>query len=126
MILFRASASLAPGATDLTADWGLLARTEAHLIPDARHFSLLQMPALHRLVEHQAPELSDCTVHDQYQKPLALRGFGPAAVYQFCTSSGRHSPDLARSSTDGGLAEVIVPAELTVWRGQGSTGRQPT
>jgi thioesterase domain-containing protein len=52
VLLFRASASLAPGAADLTAGWGLLARTEAHLIPDANHFSLLQMPALHRVVEH--------------------------------------------------------------------------
>ncbi|HJX28230.1 MAG TPA: amino acid adenylation domain-containing protein, partial [Thermoanaerobaculia bacterium] len=51
VVLFRASASLAPGATDLTGGWGLLARTEAHLIPDANHFSLLQMPALDRLVE---------------------------------------------------------------------------
>ena len=51
-ILFRASASLAPGAADLTSGWGLLARTEAHLIPDANHFSLLQMPALHRVVDH--------------------------------------------------------------------------
>ncbi|HVG10073.1 MAG TPA: amino acid adenylation domain-containing protein, partial [Thermoanaerobaculia bacterium] len=45
VLLFRASASLAPGATDLTGGWGLLARTEAHLIPDANHFSLLQIPA---------------------------------------------------------------------------------
>jgi len=37
VILFRASASLAPGATDLTAGWGLLARIEAHLILDANH-----------------------------------------------------------------------------------------
>lgn len=50
--LFRASDSLAPGATDLTAGWSLLARTEAHLIPDTDHFTLLQTPGLHRLVEH--------------------------------------------------------------------------
>jgi thioesterase domain-containing protein len=49
--LFRASASLAPEATDLTQGWGLLARTEAHLIPDANHFSLLKRPALDHLVE---------------------------------------------------------------------------
>jgi thioesterase domain-containing protein/acyl carrier protein len=49
--LFRAGASLAPGETDLTSGWGLLARTEAHLIPDADHNSLLQRPALDRLVE---------------------------------------------------------------------------
>ncbi|HVR96077.1 MAG TPA: hypothetical protein VMW27_05650, partial [Thermoanaerobaculia bacterium] len=50
--LFRAGASLAPGAADLTAGWGRLARTEAHLISDADHFTLLQTPALDRLVEH--------------------------------------------------------------------------
>jgi thioesterase domain-containing protein/acyl carrier protein len=50
--LFRAGASLAPGTTDLTSGWRRLARTEAHLIPDADHFSLLQTPALDRLVEH--------------------------------------------------------------------------
>jgi amino acid adenylation domain-containing protein len=57
MVLFRASASLPPGATDLTAGWGLLARTEAHLIPDTNHFSLLQMPALDRVVELLGPAL---------------------------------------------------------------------
>jgi thioesterase domain-containing protein len=56
--LFRASASLAPGATDLTAGWGRLARTEAHLIPDTDHFTLLQMPALHHLAEHLESALS--------------------------------------------------------------------
>jgi thioesterase domain-containing protein len=56
--LFRASASLAPGATDLTGGWSLLARTEAHLIPDANHFSLLQMPALDRLVEQLQSDLA--------------------------------------------------------------------
>jgi amino acid adenylation domain-containing protein len=50
--LFRASASLTPGATDLTSGWGRLATTEAHLIPDADHFTLLQGPALDQLVEH--------------------------------------------------------------------------
>jgi thioesterase domain-containing protein len=49
--LFRAGASLVPGATDLTSGWSQLARTEAHLIPDADHFSLLQEPALDDLVE---------------------------------------------------------------------------
>jgi thioesterase domain-containing protein/acyl carrier protein len=50
--LFRADASLAPGATDLTSGWDQLARIEAHLIPDADHGSLLQRPALDQLVEH--------------------------------------------------------------------------
>ena len=50
--LFRAGASLALGARDLTSGWSQLARTEAHLIPDADHFSLLQRPALDHLVEH--------------------------------------------------------------------------
>jgi thioesterase domain-containing protein len=49
--LFRAGASLGPGATDLTAGWGRLARTDTHLIPDADHFTLLQAPVLDRLVE---------------------------------------------------------------------------
>ncbi|HSG40710.1 MAG TPA: thioesterase domain-containing protein, partial [Thermoanaerobaculia bacterium] len=51
VLLFRASASLAPGAADLTGGWCQLARTETHLIPDTNHFSLLQRPALDRLVE---------------------------------------------------------------------------
>lgn len=59
MILFRASASLAPGATDLASGWGLLASTEAHLIPDANHFSLLQMPSLDHLVEPLKSALVD-------------------------------------------------------------------
>jgi thioesterase domain-containing protein len=50
--LFRADASLAPGATDLTWGWDQLARTEAHLIPAADHGSMLQTPALDLLVEH--------------------------------------------------------------------------
>jgi len=49
--LLRAGASLRPGATDLTSGWSELARTEAHLIPDADHFSLLQRPALDYLVK---------------------------------------------------------------------------
>ncbi len=50
--IFRADASLAPGATDLTSGWAQLARTEAHLIRDADHVTLLQRPALDQLVEH--------------------------------------------------------------------------
>ena len=53
--LFRAGASMAPGAVpgaaDLTEGWDQLATTEAHLIADADHGSLLQMPALDQLVE---------------------------------------------------------------------------
>lgn len=57
--LFRAAASLAPGDTDLTAGWGLLARTDAHLIPDADHRSLLQRPALDRLIEQLQNDLAE-------------------------------------------------------------------
>ncbi len=56
--LFRAGASLAPGATDLTSGWDRLARTEAHLIPDADHYTLLQGPALDQLVEHLESSLA--------------------------------------------------------------------
>jgi thioesterase domain-containing protein len=49
--LFRAGASLAPGAADPTAGWSALVRAEVHLI-EADHYSLLQRPALDRLVEH--------------------------------------------------------------------------
>jgi thioesterase domain-containing protein/acyl carrier protein len=49
--LFRASASLPPGTTDLTAGWSMLADAKAHLI-EADHYSLLQRPALDHLVEH--------------------------------------------------------------------------
>lgn len=49
--LFRASASMGAGETDLTAGWGLLARTEAHLVPDADHHTLLRKPALDLLLE---------------------------------------------------------------------------
>jgi thioesterase domain-containing protein len=52
LILFRAEAMMAPGAVDLIWGWDRLARTEAHLIPEADHISLLQRPALDRLVEH--------------------------------------------------------------------------
>jgi thioesterase domain-containing protein/acyl carrier protein len=58
VILFRAGASIAPEATDLTSGWGLLARTEAHLIPDANHISLLKMPALGRLVKYLQRDLA--------------------------------------------------------------------
>jgi len=50
--LFRAGASQTPGNTDLTSGWSRLARTEAHLIPDADHYSLLTGPALDQMVEH--------------------------------------------------------------------------
>ena len=59
VILFRADASLAPGTTDLTAGWDRLARIEAHLIPDADHVTLLQRPALDRLVEHLESALAE-------------------------------------------------------------------
>jgi len=36
----------------------LLARAEAHLIPDANHISLLQQPALDHLVEHLRSDLA--------------------------------------------------------------------
>ncbi|HBL30034.1 MAG TPA: non-ribosomal peptide synthetase, partial [Acidobacteria bacterium] len=49
--LFRAGASLPPGATDLTAGWGELAPAEVHLLA-ADHYSLLQRPALDHLVGH--------------------------------------------------------------------------
>jgi len=42
---------VAPGATDLTEGWGQLARIDAHLIPDSDHGSILQSPALDRLLE---------------------------------------------------------------------------
>ncbi len=51
VLLFRASASLAAGTTDLTSGWSQLLEAEAHLVRDANHFSLLQMPALSQLVE---------------------------------------------------------------------------
>jgi len=56
--LFRAGASLPPEETDLTSGWGLLARTEAHLVPDADHHSLLHGPALDRLVEQLRSDLA--------------------------------------------------------------------
>jgi thioesterase domain-containing protein/acyl carrier protein len=56
--LFRAGASLAPGAADLTSGWGQLARTESHLLLDADHFSLLKSPALDRLVEHLESDIA--------------------------------------------------------------------
>jgi thioesterase domain-containing protein len=56
--LFRAGASLPPGETDITSGWGRLARTEAHLFPDANHYSLLQGPALDRLVEQLRSDLA--------------------------------------------------------------------
>jgi hypothetical protein len=49
--LFRAAASQPPGEAGLTAGWGRLATTDAHLIPDADHHTLLQRPALDRLLE---------------------------------------------------------------------------
>jgi thioesterase domain-containing protein len=52
VILFRAEALMAPGAVDLIWGWDQLARTEAHLIVDADHMSLLQEPALDQLVRH--------------------------------------------------------------------------
>jgi amino acid adenylation domain-containing protein len=52
LILFRADGLMAPGAVDLIWGWDRLARTEAHLIVDADHASLLQEPALDQLVEH--------------------------------------------------------------------------
>jgi thioesterase domain-containing protein len=56
--LFRAGASVAPGATDLTAGWGLLARTDAHLVPESDHTSLLHGPALDRVVEQLRSDLA--------------------------------------------------------------------
>jgi amino acid adenylation domain-containing protein len=52
LILFRADGMMAPGGMDLTAGWDrLAAATEAHLIADTDHASLLREPALDRLVE---------------------------------------------------------------------------
>jgi hypothetical protein len=56
--LFRAGASLALGAADLTSGWGRLARTDSHLILDADHFSLLAGAALDRLVEHLESDIA--------------------------------------------------------------------
>jgi amino acid adenylation domain-containing protein len=56
--LFRAGASLPPGETDITSGWGVLARMEAHLFPDANHYTLLQGPALDRLVEQLRSDLA--------------------------------------------------------------------
>jgi amino acid adenylation domain-containing protein len=56
--LFRAGASVASGDTDLTSGWSRLARTEAHLIPDANHLNLLHTPALDRVVERLQSELA--------------------------------------------------------------------
>jgi amino acid adenylation domain-containing protein len=55
--LFRASGSLAPGTTDPTWGWSALARAEAHLF-EADHYSLLQRPALERLVEQLRSDLT--------------------------------------------------------------------
>ncbi len=55
--LFRASASLAPGATDPALGWSALARAQAHLF-DADHYSLLQRPILDRLVEQLQGDLA--------------------------------------------------------------------
>jgi amino acid adenylation domain-containing protein len=55
--LFRASASLAPGATDLTSGWGTLAGVDAHLL-DADHQSLLRRPALEHLMEQLRSHLT--------------------------------------------------------------------
>jgi thioesterase domain-containing protein len=52
LILFRADAMMAPGAVDLIWGWDRLAMTEAHLIVNADHASLLQEPALDQLLEH--------------------------------------------------------------------------
>jgi amino acid adenylation domain-containing protein len=54
--LFRASGSLAPEATDPTRGWSALADARVHLL-DADHYSLLQRPALDRLVEHLRSDL---------------------------------------------------------------------
>ena len=48
--LFRASASLAPGALDPAAEWGSRIRSETCLLK-ADHDSVLRSPALDRLVE---------------------------------------------------------------------------
>ncbi len=58
VILVRADASLAAGAADLAAGWGSLARIDAHLVPGANHFSLLQPPVLDRWVEHLKSSLA--------------------------------------------------------------------
>ena len=72
VILLRASASLAPGATDLTSGWSLLARTEARLIPDTNHFSLLQMPALDRVVELLESALASFEGEPGFPPPVAV------------------------------------------------------
>ncbi len=46
--LFRAGAS---EAADRTAGWGALARVETHLLADADHLTILQPPALDRVIE---------------------------------------------------------------------------
>jgi thioesterase domain-containing protein len=64
--LFRAGALLAPGAADLKWGWDRLARVDAHLIPEADHFSLLQEPALDQMVEHL--ENAFAAVEDERQR----------------------------------------------------------
>ncbi len=59
VILFRADTMMAPGAVDLIWGWDRLARTEAHLIVNADHASLLQEPALDQLVEILESALAD-------------------------------------------------------------------
>jgi len=55
--LFRASASLAAGAADLTAGWGALADIETYLL-NADHQSVVRQPALAGLVEHLQRDLA--------------------------------------------------------------------
>jgi thioesterase domain-containing protein/acyl carrier protein len=67
--LFRASASLAPGAADLTAGWGTLAGAAPRVL-EADHYSLLHPPVLDRLVEQLQSDLMTAERTQALQEPL--------------------------------------------------------
>jgi amino acid adenylation domain-containing protein len=71
-VLFRASGSLAPGATDPTLGWSALTRAEVHLL-DADHYSMLQRPILDRLVEQLRSHLKRVEVEEGEEVLAASR-----------------------------------------------------